>query len=209
MKRLSLIVSSVSAALMLSGCGSLTGFSNAKTDFACADLSGGPSCRNISQVYEENNPTTPVVLEASEEKDFVQPFFESNQTSGKQTVKTESESVSVEQVETSAVERTSDFVTIVPARPWRKPETVLRVWLAPFHDKLGDLHDQRYLYVRLENGGWTTDSVNELVSSSRFRLYRQTLNPPSFNRPFLSHEAQKLPVFCGLSVCLSRLKTEL
>lgn len=148
MKRLSLIVSAVSAALMLSGCGSLTGFSNAKTDFACADLSGGPSCRNISQVYEENNPTTPVLLAASEEEDFVQPFFEPNQTKGNPEVKTESTEVSVELTQTSAVERTSDFVTIVPARPWRKPETVLRVWLAPFHDKLGDLHDQRYLYVR-------------------------------------------------------------
>ena len=88
MKRLSLIVSSFSATLMLSGCGSLTGFSNAKTDFACADLSGGPSCRNISQVYEENNPTTPVLLAASEEEDFVQPFFEPNQTKGKEKVTT-------------------------------------------------------------------------------------------------------------------------
>ena len=131
MKRLSLIVSAVSATLMLSGCGSLTGFSNANTDFACADLSGGPSCTNISQVYEENNPTTPVLLAASEEEDFVQPFFEPNQTKGKEKVTTVSTEVSVEQVQTGAVERTSDFVTIVPARPWRKPETVLRVWLAP------------------------------------------------------------------------------
>lgn len=115
MKRLSLIVSAVSAAVMLSGCGSLTGFSNAKTDFACADLSGGPSCRNISQVYEENNPTTPVLLAASEEENFVQPFFEPNQTMGNPEVKTESTEVSVEQTQTSAVERTSDFVTIVPA----------------------------------------------------------------------------------------------
>lgn len=170
MKRLSLIVSAVSAvsaALLLSGCGSLTGFSNAKTDFACANLSGGPSCRNISQVYEENNPTTPVVLAASEEE-FVQPFFEPNLPKEALEPKTEPSAASGAQAsDVSAVERTSDFVTIVPARPWRKPETVLRVWLAPFHDKLGDLHDQRYLYVRLENGGWTTDSVNELVSSSR------------------------------------------
>lgn len=196
MKRLSLIVSAVSAALILSGCGSLTGFSNAKTDFACGDLSGGPSCRNISQVYDENNPTTPVVLAASEE-DFVQPFFEPNQTPGKQVVKTESDSVSVEQEETSALERTSDFVTIVPARPWRKPETVLRVWLAPFHDKLGDLHDQRYLYVRLENGGWTTDSVNELVSSSRLS---KPVYPLSSDQPQDPNEAKKeklkqLPAF--------------
>lgn len=86
------------------------------------------------------------------------------------------------------MERTSDFVTIVPARPWRKPETVLRVWLAPFHDKLGDLHDQRYLYVRLENGGWTTDSVNELVSSSRLS---KPVYPLSSDQPQESHEAKK------------------
>lgn len=196
MKRLSLIVSSVSAALMLSGCGSLTGFSNANTDFACADLSGGPSCRNISQVYEENNPTTPVVLAASEE-DFVQPFFEPNQTKSNPEVKAEPAEVSVERTQTSAVERTSDFVTIVPARPWRKPETVLRVWLAPFHDKLGDLHDQRYLYVRLENGGWTTDSVNELVSSSRLS---KPVYPLSSDQPQDPNEAKReklkqLPAF--------------
>ena len=196
MKRLSLIVSAVSAALMLSGCGSLTGFSNANTDFACADLSGGPSCRNISQVYEENNPTTPVVLAASEE-DFVLPFFEPNQTKSNPEVKAEPAEVSVERTQTSAVERTSDFVTIVPARPWRKPETVLRVWLAPFHDKLGDLHDQRYLYVRLENGGWTTDSVNELVSSSRLS---KPVYPLSSDQPQDPNEAKReklkqLPAF--------------
>ena len=50
MKRHSLIVSAVSAALLLSGCGSLTGFSNAKTDFACADLSGGPSCLSLIHI---------------------------------------------------------------------------------------------------------------------------------------------------------------
>ena len=196
MKRLSLIVSAVSAALMLSGCGSLTGFSNAKTDFACADLSGGPSCRNISQVYEENNPTTPVVLAASEE-DFVQPFFEPNQTKSNPEVKAEPAEVSVERTQTSAVERTSDFVTIVPARPWRKPETVLRVWLAPFHDKLGDLHDQRYLYVRLENGGWTTDSVNELVSSSRLSkpVYPWSSDQPQDPNEAKREKLKQLPAF--------------
>lgn len=196
MKRLSLIVSAVSATLMLSGCGSLTGFSNANTDFACADLSGGPSCRNISQVYEENNPITPVVLAASEE-DFVQPFFEPNQTKSNPEVKAEPAEVSVERTQTSAVERTSDFVTIVPARPWRKPETVLRVWLAPFHDKLGDLHDQRYLYVRLENGGWTTDSVNELVSSSRLSkpVYPLSSDQPQDPNETKREKLKQLPAF--------------
>lgn len=197
MKRFSLIVSAVSASFLLSGCGSLTGFSNAKTDFACADLSGGPSCRNISQVYEENNPAAPVVPGSSEEE-FVQPFFEPNQSKEALGTKAEPSSEPGLQIsEASAVERTSDFVTIVPARPWRKPETVLRVWLAPFHDKLGDLHDQRYLYVRLENGGWTTDSVNELVSSSRLS---KPVYPLSSEQPQDSNEAKReklkqLPAF--------------
>ena len=44
-----------------------------------------------------------MVLAASEEEDFVQPFFEPNQTTGKQEVKTDAGSVSAEQVEPSAV----------------------------------------------------------------------------------------------------------
>ncbi len=40
-------------AVLLTGCGSLTGFSNAQTDFSCGDLTGKPSCRNISDVYAQ------------------------------------------------------------------------------------------------------------------------------------------------------------
>mgnify|MGYP001635330611 FL=1 len=134
--KLKLILLMLSSAA-LTGCGSITGFSNAKTDFGCADLSGGPSCRNISQVYAENNPvaqSVPAELTAA--------------------------------VQDTVGER-KDFVTIIPAKPWRTPETVLRVWLAPFTDKEGDLHDQRYLYVRLNNGGWDSESVQSLAASSR------------------------------------------
>ena len=98
--KLKLILLMLSSAA-LTGCGSITGFSNAKTDFGCADLSGGPSCRNISQVYAENNPvaqSVPAELTAA--------------------------------VQDTVGER-KDFVTIIPAKPWRTPETVLRVWLAP------------------------------------------------------------------------------
>lgn len=134
--KLKLILLMLSSAA-LTGCGSITGFSNAKTDFGCADLSGGPSCRNISQVYAENNSSSqplPAELSAAAQ---------------------------------DSVGERKDFVTIIPAKPWRTPETVLRVWLAPFTDKDGDLHDQRYLYVRLNNGGWDSQSMQSLAASSR------------------------------------------
>ena len=44
-------------------------------------------------------------------------------------------------------------------------------------------------------------------TASRVRLYRQTLICLLIF-PYLSHEAQELSVFCGLSFCLPRLKTD-
>jgi conjugal transfer pilus assembly protein TraV len=35
---------------------------------------------------------------------------------------------------------------------------VLRIWLAPFQDVDGDLHDQRYVYVTVTPGQWTLES---------------------------------------------------
>ena len=42
--------------------------------------------------------------------------------------------------------------------PLRTPERVLRIWLAPFQDVDGDLHDQRYVYVTVTPGQWTLES---------------------------------------------------
>lgn len=129
----------------LTGCGSISGFSNARSDFGCADAQGKPSCKSISEVYSDG--TRPSVVPAS--SGTVKPVFEGGETGAKKTPPS------------------ADFVTLSPAQPWRKPETVLRVWLAPFTDVTGDLHDQRYMYVRLNNGGWETDVIESLADANR------------------------------------------
>ncbi len=66
--------------------------------------------------------------------------------------------------------RGDEFAVISPAIPWRQPETIFRVWLAPFTDAQGDLHDQRYLYVKVLDAEWSSPSVDELAKSrSPFR----------------------------------------
>lgn len=41
------------------------------------------------------------------------------------------------------------------ARPELQPARLLRVWVAPWQDEDGDLHDRQYLYIVLEPAAWS------------------------------------------------------
>lgn len=41
------------------------------------------------------------------------------------------------------------------ARPELRPARLLRVWVAPWQDADGDLHDRQYLYIVLEPAAWS------------------------------------------------------
>lgn len=43
---------------------------------------------------------------------------------------------------------------ITSGTPLRSAPTVLRIWLSPWEDSDGDLHDQSYIYVTLNTGHW-------------------------------------------------------
>jgi conjugal transfer pilus assembly protein TraV len=43
--------------------------------------------------------------------------------------------------------------------PLRTPERIVRVWMAPFEDAEGDLHDQKYFYVTVTPGSWTIEAA--------------------------------------------------
>lgn len=165
-------------AVLLTGCGSLTGFSNAQTDFSCGDLTGKPSCRNISDVYAQTqkeakdaqNLQVPAAFATqAEELKFVQPYFEPNReqaTKGSASAPSPEEALlKAERQAASAVSpiTSPNFAVISPASPWRSPETIFRVWMAPFTDIEGDLHDQRYMYVKVLNAGWSVPTIDEMA----------------------------------------------
>lgn len=164
-------------AILLTGCGSLTGFSNAQTDFSCGDLTGKPSCRNISDVYAQTqkeaedaqNLQTPAAFTQASEPEFVQPYFEPNREQTAQSAASalspEEALLKTERQEASTVNPVSspNFAVISPASPWRSPETIFRVWMAPFTDTEGDLHDQRYMYVKVLNAGWSVPTIDEMA----------------------------------------------
>lgn len=200
---------------LTSGCGSITGFANALSDFGCSIGTGNPTCRPISAVYAENNPASARFEGLNAPAPKTPPFKEKpseakapGPTSNGSTNLVASDGTPVsslsaesgscgpagapESAPCESTEKTRDpsplpntsrppfsdpqkegassFVTRIAPRPWRVPETVLRVWLAPFVDRHGDLHDERYVFVRLNNGGWAKASVSEAGAQKPDRI---------------------------------------
>ncbi len=147
MKTRLLLTVLLAGSTILTGCGSLTGFSNAQTDFSCQGKDGEPSCRTISEIFESAAPVSGTATVKSSKE------IESSDASGSPAVMTEAASIGT------------------PDAPWRTPEKVLRVWMAPFTDDYGDLHDQRYLFVRVKDAGWREDAVALLAKE------RQSFKP--------------------------------
>lgn len=127
--------------LSLTGCSTLSGY-DGSSSFSCK-APDGVSCSSLSGVYA--NATL-------------------NNLPGLQTNKDKSEKVSKE-------ENSSEGMTAQPTAPGGhqpditgkplnsgdpiySPSKILRVWIAPWEDEDGDLHDQSYVYMLANYGRW-------------------------------------------------------
>lgn len=135
------------ATILLAGCGTLTGFSDAKNSFACK-APDGVSCTSVSGVYAnaqaENLPAQ-------------------RKSPG---------SAPAQQPASAGKAATPQITTVaMPGMPIRSQQRTLRIWAAPWVDEEGDLHDQSYMYVVVESGDWLIEHTREnTVRSSLPRL---------------------------------------
>jgi conjugal transfer pilus assembly protein TraV len=60
--------------------------------------------------------------------------------------------------------------------PLRQAPLVLRIWVAPFEDEDGDLHDQSIFYTQVHDGRWMIDSTQALIRAQYRPLYRMESN---------------------------------
>ena len=63
--------------------------------------------------------------------------------------------------------------TITPS-PLRTQARILRLWIKPWEDAAGDLYDQGYVYVQVDNGQWQIDHVQRQIRD----LYAPLKPPP-------------------------------
>lgn len=52
-----------------------------------------------------------------------------------------------------------DVVTVTPGAPILIPPRTMRIWVARWPDEDGTLHDETYLYLRLDNGRWLMEGM--------------------------------------------------
>jgi type IV conjugative transfer system lipoprotein TraV len=58
---------------------------------------------------------------------------------------------------------TGDADTAVTPSPLRSQARLLRLWIKPWEDADGDLYDQGYVYVQVDNGQWLIDHVQRQI----------------------------------------------
>ena len=74
--------------------------------------------------------------------------------------------------DSSATANASD-IAMAPS-PLRTQARILRLWIKPWEDADGDLYDQGYVYVQVDNGQWQIDHVQRQIRD----LYAPLKLPP-------------------------------
>ncbi|RTL56493.1 MAG: conjugal transfer protein TraV [Rhodocyclaceae bacterium] len=121
---------------LLTACMNLSGLSGS-SGYAC-QAPEGVACDSVSGTYanalRNNLPSQRSRRTAAEDKGFV-----------------------AERPRPSA-----DDTPLVPS-PLRSSPRVLRLWIKPWEDADGDLFDQGYVYVQVDNGQWLIDHVQRKI----------------------------------------------
>lgn len=133
--------------LLLSGCSALSGL-DSQSKFSCK-APDGISCSSLSGVYanavEDNLPG------------LRQP-----------AVKAQAEKPRIDETLPAAfsITRASPSIvgqTPVSGEPIHTRPKILRIWLAPWEDADGDLHDQSYLYMVADYGRWMVEHNRQRI----------------------------------------------
>lgn len=126
--------------ILLAGCANMSGL-DANSKFACK-APDGVTCTSLSGVYANVVANNYPNQQKQENEDGAAKGAES-----------------------------AHKITGIPASsgdPIRSPQKVVRVWIAPWEDAEGDLHDQSFVYVVARDSEWVIEH-NRRAITERFR----------------------------------------
>ena len=172
-KNLSLLT--ITAAAILAGCGSVSGL-DAGSTFACA-APDGVTCMSVSGIYANAKANNLPGLRSADGSNVKMGDSSASGSSRGATASREPVRNYGAPTQTYGIvgttEKTSPKTMTAPnsGMPLRTPERIVRVWLAPFEDVEGDLHDQKYFYVTVNAGSWTIEA-NKVNIKNRFQQVR-------------------------------------
>lgn len=157
------ILAALASVSLLAGCGSMSGL-DASSSFGCK-AAPGVTCQSISGVHQNasagslpfqrngEDGTKPVEKSDDDKK----PVYGATRSEGKVSPR--------------------DMNAASSGMPVRQPPLVLRVWMAPYEDEGGDLHDQSYFYTMVHSGRWMIEANRNAISNQFRPIY--PLNRPT------------------------------
>ena len=152
----------LASSLLLSGCANLTGLENAQSDFGCS-IDMPARCQSISEVYHEKASSYPVA--DAQQRDQSEITANARQKRSPHEIEKRT-LLKPDHGETFVA--TDPIATDTPLMtPKRLAEEILAVWIAPFIDEEGDLHDAQRIYVTVKKASWSPEALinNEMVSN--------------------------------------------
>lgn len=165
------------AAILVSGCTSLSGFGGGSS-LSCG-LPEGVHCDSVSNTYAE---ATRSGLPGQKRR------------TGEPSMGTD-EALPDERRDGAAAQQRAALRADSPAvdgMPLRSTPRVLRLWIKPWEDADGDLHDQTYVYLAIEEGRWMVEHQQRAVRDP-YAPVRAGLPPPVAASPTVPAMTQVPP----------------
>jgi len=132
----------IALAILLSGC--------ATPKYACG-VPDGIGCKPLSEVHRMaqdgslKSQAVPDNRDAAEEDQDDEDSYGTSYDSEEEPTRS------------APSRRSAGLATVTPGTPLFIPPRTMRVWIAPWPDEDSTLHDETYLYLRLDNGHWVME----------------------------------------------------
>jgi conjugal transfer pilus assembly protein TraV len=155
---------SILITFFLSGCAGFSGL-DAENKFSCK-APDGVTCLSVSGIYTNAKANNLPGLRKRTEVDVNSGRIDATRKHDDGSYGTTKNNLAMLNASIKTSPKNMD--TPHSGMPLRTPERILRIWLAPFEDYEGDLHDQKYFYVTVNSGSWTIEA-NRVNIRSQFQ----------------------------------------
>jgi len=154
-----IMVLAVTTALMNGCAGTMSGLDESGSSFSCK-APEGVTCTSVTGIYAnaaQNN------LPALEKAKNLSTKVPSDKAANKKTpdyFEVNNQSTNIDPGKPTEPNKISPAAmkSLQSGDPIRSQPLTLRIWMAPWIDADGDLHDQRYVYTTVHNGEWLIEA---------------------------------------------------
>ena len=144
----------LSLSVLGSACSSFSGLSGSKSDLAC-QAPDGVICSSVSGIYA--NSLADALPGQQQVAHQITPGAKTDKDAAPTPV--------------PGYFSPRDLTTPNSGDPIRMPPLVLRVWIAPWEDTDGDLHDQHYFYTVVHQGKWLIETNQQMIRNAFRPVY--------------------------------------